>query len=120
MSCSPNPVDGALRRFSALPPGTRPGDCERSAATIFDADPDQLWAGCTAGQKERIAQQFARVRADDVRDALLDAPPPARQPAAPIPRELGATLWRAWIRYRDQVLDQLHRNGQIELESLTG
>lgn len=118
MSCLGSQADGALRRFPALPPGTRPGDCDRCGATIPDADPDQLWAGCAAGLKERIALQFARGRADDVRDAVLDASPPARSAAPPSPRDLGATLWPAWIRYRDQVLDQLHRNGQIELESL--
>jgi hypothetical protein len=60
--------------------------------------------------------QFARARADDVRDALLDAQVPERASTRATERALGAALWRAWICYRDQVLDRLHRKGRLELE----
>jgi hypothetical protein len=114
MSCLGNSADRSLQRHWALPPGIRPGDCDGPAPA--DADADQFWAGCAANLRERIAMQFARARADDVRDALLDAQMPARVPAHAIHQAVGAALWRAWIGYRDQVLEQLQRRGQFDLE----
>jgi hypothetical protein len=115
MSRLHNSADRALRRFSALPPGIRPVDYDRPADALADADRARLWAGCAAGLREKIALQFARARADDVRDALLDAQTPGRQSAQAIPHAVGTALLRAWIVYRDQILNQLHRRGQIDL-----
>lgn len=116
MSCCANPADRPVRRFSALPPGTSQSQCDRPADALADADLEQIWIACPQGMRERIAMQFAHARADDVRDALLDGPGPPHPRAAAMPITAGATLWRAWIGYRDQILNQFHRRGQINLE----
>jgi hypothetical protein len=116
MSCYIDPADRILRRFGVLPPGISQSQCDRPAEALADADLEHIWIACPKSMRERIAMQFAQARADDVRDALLDAPGSDYQRATATPAALGAVLWRAWISYRDQMLNQFYRRGQINLE----
>jgi hypothetical protein len=108
-------ADCVLLRFAGLPPGIRQSDCDGPTDEPSDLDGDRLWAACSDSLQERIAMQFARTRADDVRDAVLDAEGLDGQAAPALPQSMGTALWRAWIDYRDHVLNQLHRRGQVDL-----
>jgi hypothetical protein len=116
MSHSGNLANRALPSFAGLPPGVSQRDCDGPADALGDMDAPGLWAASSPSLREKIAMGFARARRDDVRDALLEAAQSGRDSAPLAPKKLGAVLWRAWIDYRDQMLNQLRRRGQLDLQ----
>jgi hypothetical protein len=100
--------------FAGLPAGVTQGDCDGSADTLGEMDAQGLWTAASASLREKIAMEFARARCDDLRDALLEAAEYGRDSAPMVPKILGAALWGAWIDYRDQMLNQLRRRGQLD------
>jgi len=116
MSHLGKPGNLALRSFAGLPPGVNQRDCDGPIDPLDDMDAQDLWAASTESVREKIAMGFARARSDDVRDALLGAAQTDRHFSRAAPQGLGAALWSAWIDYRDQMLNQLRRRGQLDLQ----
>jgi hypothetical protein len=105
----------------ARPGHLRATICQRNAGGVDDPLGDAsaacLWKAATEPQRRQIAERFAQARADDVRDALLDAEdssPPADQSARAT--SLGRRLWRLWTHYRDQSVERLQIQGQLRTD----
>lgn len=100
-----------------LPPGVRQADCDGRMSEGAEADGDFLWHSCDERQQERLSERFLQVNAERLRDALLDAQDGAGLGAAPAHQESGASmgrlLWILWISYRDRMLREMVRRGEI-------
>jgi hypothetical protein len=110
--------DSISPRDPGLPAGVSQSDCDGPRDNFADAGDEELWNACAPRQQEQIAEDFAETRADDVRDALLDASEDAARPGVVShpPRcasVVGQRIWRAWIIHRDREVGELHRRGMI-------
>src|SRR5450432_1280196 len=82
-----------------LPPGISQRDCEGPFDPLADFSQEQLWRCCTPQQQLAIVTEFAQNRADDVRDAILEAQSEAHSKSAA--GVMSRFLWRGWIDHRD-------------------
>jgi hypothetical protein len=99
-----------------LPAGIRQSDCDGPANELAEADSDFLWNACNERLQEMVSARFLEVNSERLRDALLDTQDgfavvasPDGEPAA----SLGRMLWTLWISYRDRVLREMARRGDL-------
>jgi hypothetical protein len=94
-----------------LPAGVRQCDCDGPIFPLSKTLPEQLWAACDERQQHAIAQRFAELHVDDLRDALLEAQ--RRCGEADRGASLHDGLWEYWTRFRDRALGALCRRGNF-------
>jgi hypothetical protein len=100
-----------------LPAGIRQSDCDGPANDLAEADGDFLWNACDERQQELVSARFLQVNLERLRDALLDSQDgfvslvvsPDGESAA----SLGRIFWTLWISYRDRVLREMARRGDL-------
>jgi hypothetical protein len=93
-----------------LPPGARQCDCDGAFDPFADASFEELWEACDERQQYAIAQRFAELYVDDLRDALLEGQQERGESEriAPLQR-----VWANWTNYRDRALGALCRRGSL-------
>jgi hypothetical protein len=96
---------------AGLPPGVRQCDCDGAVDPLADASPEQLWEACDERQQHAIAQRFAELHVDNLRDSILEAQQIRGE--AEMGTSLQAALWNTWMRYRDRALYALCRRGSL-------
>jgi hypothetical protein len=100
-----------------LPAGIRQADCDGPENELADSDGNRLWTACDACRQESMSVRFVQLNLEQLRDALLDTQDAFALAAASSNGTPGASLgrwvWTMWISYRDRVLREMVRRGDL-------
>ncbi len=100
-----------------LPAGIRQADCDGRPNDLAEADGNSLWLACDERQQEALSARFLQFNSERLRDALLDVQDEFGFLEAPRNDEsgvsIGRALWTLWIKYRDRMLREMVRRGEL-------